>query len=85
MKLLSRTYLGDFVCDVTRFTHLVTSQVDPSLRKTERQTGHGEKKTALHIEMSVYGPVPTTRHRKERERGTISHGRCHCLQGTSTC
>ena len=25
-KLLSRTYLYDFVCDVTRFTHLVTSQ-----------------------------------------------------------
>jgi hypothetical protein len=25
-KPLSRTYLYDFVCDVTRFTHLVTSQ-----------------------------------------------------------
>ncbi len=25
-KLLSRTYLYDFVCDVTRFTHLITSQ-----------------------------------------------------------
>ena len=25
-KLLSRTYLYDFVCDVIRFTHLVTSQ-----------------------------------------------------------
>ena len=26
-KLLSRTYLYDFVCDVTRFTHLVTSHL----------------------------------------------------------
>jgi len=25
-KLLSRTYLYDFVCNVTRFTHLITSQ-----------------------------------------------------------
>jgi hypothetical protein len=79
MKLLSRTYLYDFVCDV--FTHLVTSQVDPALRKTERQTGHGEKKTALHIEMSVYAPLPPTRHRKERERETMSPVELLC--GTS--
>jgi hypothetical protein len=32
-KLLSRTYLYDFLCDVTRFTHLVTSQYLPTLSR----------------------------------------------------
>ena len=32
-KLLSRPYLYDFPCDVTRFTHLVTSQYLPTLSR----------------------------------------------------
>jgi hypothetical protein len=42
MKLLSRTYLYDFVCDVTRFTDLVTSQGGGGVR-----SGPGAARTIL--------------------------------------
>ena len=54
-KLLSRTYLYDFLCDVTRFTHLVTSQYLPTLSRFLIVN-----KTSLSRARSLSHPLPVS-------------------------
>jgi len=54
-KLLSRTYMYDFLCDVTRFTHLVTSQYLPTLSRFLIVN-----KTSLSRALSLSHPLPVS-------------------------
>jgi hypothetical protein len=61
-KTLSRTYLYDFVCDVTRFTHLVTSH---SQRRSGRWSGRTGGRTRppqrIPWKRQLYGRLPRPR------------------------